>query len=95
MPTYEYQCTKCDHSFEIVQKITEDSITICDKCGGRLRKLLFPVGIVFKGSGFYVTDNRRPQPISSSDGNGSNGKKDSVEKKDVAEKPKEKAADTS
>lgn len=66
MPTYEYQCTKCDHSFEIIQKITEDAITACEKCGGRVRKVMFPVGIVFKGSGFYVTDNRKPHtPVAS------------------------------
>lgn len=67
MPTYEYQCTKCDHSFEIIQKITEDAITACEKCGGRVRKVMFPVGIVFKGSGFYVTDNRKPHTPASSE----------------------------
>lgn len=60
MPTYEYQCTKCENNFEIVQKITDDPISVCEKCGGRIRKIMFPVGIVFKGSGFHINDYRKP-----------------------------------
>ena len=56
MPTYGYQCTQCDNAFETVQKITDDPLTTCDVCGGPLRKKIFPVGIAFKGSGFYVND---------------------------------------
>ncbi len=56
MPTYGYQCTQCDNAFETVQKITADPLTTCDNCGGALRKKIFPVGIAFKGSGFYVND---------------------------------------
>jgi putative FmdB family regulatory protein len=66
MPTYEYQCTKCDHSFEIIQKITDDPISDCEKCGGRVRKVMFPVGIVFKGSGFHINDYRKPEKSSAS-----------------------------
>lgn len=58
MPTYSYACTKCDNRFDIVQSFTEDSLTQCEDCGGRLRKLFNAVGIVFKGSGFYRTDSR-------------------------------------
>ena len=62
MPTYGYRCTECDHSFEVVQKIAEKPISECEMCGGKLRKLLFPVGIVFKGSGFHINDYRKPEP---------------------------------
>jgi putative FmdB family regulatory protein len=56
MPTYGYKCTTCADTFEILQKITEDALTVCEKCGGKLKKLIYPVGISFKGDGFYVTD---------------------------------------
>jgi putative FmdB family regulatory protein len=56
MPTYGYQCTQCDNQFEIVQRISDDPLSKCDKCGGLLRKKIFPVGIAFKGTGFYVND---------------------------------------
>ena len=58
MPTYGYACTECEHRFETVQSFTEDSLTECPKCHGRLRKLFNAVGVVFKGSGFYRTDSR-------------------------------------
>jgi putative FmdB family regulatory protein len=58
VPTYQYACTECDHAFEQVQSFTEDSLTSCPQCEGRLRKIFNAVGVVFKGSGFYRTDNR-------------------------------------
>ncbi|QHD85112.1 FmdB family transcriptional regulator [Gordonia sp. JH63] len=64
MPTYSYACTECDNKFDIVQSFSDDSLTECPQCAGRLRKLFNSVGIVFKGSGFYRTDSR---PGSSSD----------------------------
>ena len=59
MPTYEYTCTECGEQVEVVQKFTDDALTVCTACGGRLRKVFSPVGIVFKGSGFYRTDSRK------------------------------------
>jgi len=56
MPVYEYLCTECDHQFEIHQKATERPLSRCPKCRGRVRKVFHPVGIIFKGSGFHVTD---------------------------------------
>jgi putative FmdB family regulatory protein len=56
MPTYGYECAACKEKFEVVQKITEDSLKVHEGCGGSLKRLLYPVGIVFKGSGFYVND---------------------------------------
>jgi putative FmdB family regulatory protein len=58
VPTYQYTCTDCGEPVEAVQKFTDDPLTVCAVCGGRLRKVFSPVGIVFKGSGFYRTDSR-------------------------------------
>ncbi|MQY29772.1 FmdB family zinc ribbon protein [Nocardia aurantia] len=58
MPTYSYQCTQCGDKFDIVQSFSDDALTTCEKCDGKLRKLFNSVGIVFKGSGFYRTDSR-------------------------------------
>jgi putative FmdB family regulatory protein len=58
MPTYEYACTECGDRTEVVQSISDAPLTTCTVCGGPLRKVFSPVGIVFKGSGFYRTDSR-------------------------------------
>lgn len=58
MPTYAYACTECDHRFETVQSFSDDALTVCPECEGRLRKVFNSVGVVFKGSGFYRTDSR-------------------------------------
>jgi putative FmdB family regulatory protein len=57
MPTYEYLCRDCSHRFETWQKMIDDPLTICPECGGHIRRVFFPAGIVFKGSGFYKTDH--------------------------------------
>ncbi len=59
MPTYQYACTSCGEQIEAVQRFTDDPLTVCPACGGTLRKVFSPVGIVFKGSGFYRTDSRK------------------------------------
>jgi putative FmdB family regulatory protein len=58
VPTYQYSCTECGHFFEAVQSFSDDSLTVCPECNGRLRKVFNAVGVVFKGSGFYRTDSR-------------------------------------
>ncbi|EST26671.1 FmdB family zinc ribbon protein [Streptomyces roseochromogenus] len=58
MPTYQYQCTECGEGLEAVQKFTDDALTECPNCSGRLKKVFSAVGIVFKGSGFYRNDSR-------------------------------------
>ena len=78
MPTYQYACTDCADRVEVVQKFTDDPLTVCASCGGRLRKVYSPVGIVFKGSGFYRTDSRAAQKDSEAakaSSNGSDAKK--------------------
>ena len=58
MPTYQYACTECGHAFEQVQSFSDDTLTVCPECQGKLRKIFNAVGVVFKGSGFYRTDSR-------------------------------------
>ena len=58
MPTYQYACTDCGHAFEQFQSFSDDALTVCPECSGKLRKLFNAVGVVFKGSGFYRTDSR-------------------------------------
>jgi putative FmdB family regulatory protein len=58
VPTYQYACNDCGEPLEVVQKFTDDALKVCPNCEGNLRKVFSAVGIVFKGSGFYRTDNR-------------------------------------
>ncbi|HET7234964.1 MAG TPA: FmdB family zinc ribbon protein [Actinomycetota bacterium] len=66
MPTYEYECTACGQHIEVFQRFSEDPLTTCGVCGGPLRKVFHPAGIVFKGSGFYATDSRSKKPSTTS-----------------------------
>jgi putative FmdB family regulatory protein len=59
VPTYQYQCTECGEPLEVQQSFTDDALTVCPNCGGRLRKVFNAVGVVFKGSGFYRNDSRQ------------------------------------
>jgi putative FmdB family regulatory protein len=68
VPTYQYACTECSHAFEQFQSFTDDALTECPQCDGRLRKLFNAVGVVFKGSGFYRTDSRSGSTSSTSEG---------------------------
>ncbi|HEX6473791.1 MAG TPA: FmdB family zinc ribbon protein [Candidatus Limnocylindria bacterium] len=58
MPTYDYQCRQCGHTIEVIHSMRESGPERCERCGGELRRVLFPAGIIFKGSGFYKTDSR-------------------------------------
>ncbi|MFI6637376.1 FmdB family zinc ribbon protein [Nonomuraea fuscirosea] len=75
MPTYQYACNDCGEQLEVVQKFTDDALTVCPSCQGNLRKVFSAVGIVFKGSGFYRTDNRSSSGSSSAASSGSSGEK--------------------
>jgi len=81
MPTYPYACTACDHRFEVVQSFTDDALTECPECSGRLRKVFGSVGVVFKGSGFYRNDSRSTSssstPAASSSSGSTSGSGDS------------------
>jgi putative FmdB family regulatory protein len=67
MPTYEYRCRDCGHSFDIVQKMSDEPLTHCPECGGDLRKVFAPPAISFKGSGFYATDHGKRKAKESAD----------------------------
>ncbi|MEK6465430.1 FmdB family zinc ribbon protein [Pseudonocardia alni] len=77
MPTYQYACTACDHRFEAVQSFSDDALSTCPNCGGKLRKVFSSVGIVFKGSGFYRTDSRSGSVSSGSGSSSESAKSDS------------------
>ena len=64
MPTYEYRCSSCTRTFEVVQRFSDPPLETCEECGGGLRRVFHPVGIVLKGSGFYATDNRSGKSLS-------------------------------
>jgi putative FmdB family regulatory protein len=92
VPTYQYSCNDCGHFFEIVQSFSEDSLTVCPECEGRLRKVFNAVGVVFKGSGFYRNDSRAPagsdkSPDKSPDKSSDNGSKEPAEKSSSTTKP--------
>ena len=93
MPTYQYTCTDCGEPVEAVQKFTDEPLTMCAACGGRLRKVFSAVGIVFKGSGFYRTDSRNGSGSSvtkdkqpSESASGTNGSADKPADKKAGEK---------
>ncbi len=93
MPTYSYACTECDNRFDAVQAFSDDALTTCPECSGRLRKLFGSVGVVFKGSGFYRTDSRDSSSKSSSS-NGSTTKS-SESSSSASEKSSQKPSDKS
>jgi putative FmdB family regulatory protein len=97
VPTYSYACTECGNRFDVVQAFTDDALTTCEQCSGRLRKLFNSVGVVFKGSGFYRTDSResaksetngsaKTSSSSGTDGSSSSDKSGSSEKSSSPEK---------
>lgn len=65
MPTYEYRCVSCEHQFERFQRMSDEPVKVCEKCGEPVKRLLFPVAIQFKGNGFYTTDYARRNGIGS------------------------------
>ncbi len=84
MPTYGYQCTECKHEFQVFQAMKDEPVSTCPQCSAPVKRLLYPVGVVFKGSGWYVTDSRKPEPSAESA-----GRPDTAEKKETTEKAAE------
>ena len=90
LPTYQYACTECGHAFEQFQSFTDDALTVCPECEGRLRKVFNAVGVVFKGSGFYRTDSRtdgKSATTSSSTSDSSSGEKKAETKTETKSTP--------
>lgn len=85
MPTYEYRCDDCEHQFEVFQKMSDDPVDECESCGSPVRRLLFPVAIHFKGSGFYTTDYARKKTLSAPNGNGGSAEGSSSDSSSASE----------
>jgi len=73
VPTYDYQCRACGNVTEVIHSMQEDGPSMCELCGGKLRRVLFPTGIIFKGSGFYRNDSRASSSSSKSESDTSAG----------------------
>jgi putative FmdB family regulatory protein len=95
MPTYSYKCTNCDHRFEARQRFSDDPLSECPVCGSPIRKVITPVGIVFKGSGFYVTDNKNGKSASTVNGSSSPSETEKSEKSEKTKKADGNAASSS
>lgn len=89
MPVYEYRCRNCNHQFEIQQSFSDDALTECPECSGALRKVFAPVGITFKGSGFYKNDSRSSSSssIAAGDSGSSSGGSDSSSSSESSSAP--------
>jgi putative FmdB family regulatory protein len=106
MPTYSYRCSACGHKFDQFQRFSEDTLTECPQCHGLVKRVIHPVGVVFKGSGWYITDSRKSPPAENGGtdkGEKSDGKEaaksdspksDPTKKPETSEPAKSKAATT-
>jgi len=88
MPTYGYRCGSCGHEFEIQQRISAEPLKVCPKCQGPLSKMLYPTGVIFKGSGFYKTDYKSTSSTSSSNGSESSSESKSDTKSETKSESK-------
>jgi putative FmdB family regulatory protein len=98
MPIYGYRCTQCEHELEVFQSMSDKPLTTCPVCGASLRKLLYPVGVQFKGSGFYTTDYRNggrksETKAGEASGEGESGKSGDKPVEKSGEKPAAKKTD--
>ena len=90
MPTYAYRCIACDHRFDATQRFADDPLTECPACGGLVKRVIGPVGVVFKGSGWYITDSRKSSEATNG-GKADAPKKDGAKTKDDAPRPADTA----
>ena len=95
MPTYQYACTECGHALEAQQSFTDDPLTTCPECSGRLRKVFSAVGVVFKGSGFYRNDSRSDAAAASASSSDPATKSDSSDSGSTTTKADKAAGSTS
>ena len=89
MPIYGYRCSSCGHEFEIQQRMSDDSLKVCPECQGELTKILYPTGVIFKGSGYYSTDYKTSSKSAS--GNGSSPSTESKPDSKPEPKPESKS----
>jgi putative FmdB family regulatory protein len=95
VPTYQYACTECGEPLEVVQKFSDDALTECPACGGRLRKIFSPAAIVFRGSGFYRTDSRKSSSATTTSTPKESTKKDDAKTETKSEAKKESKSESS
>ena len=99
MPTYEYLCQTCSHRFETWQKMTDEPLTVCPECGNHIRRVLYPAGVVFKGSGFYKTDHAEKKvaaiPPGSTESKSGEGASDSKTSSDSKTGSEQKSSESS
>ena len=96
MPTYVYRCDDCGHQFELFQRMSDDPVDTCPQCGSKVRRVIHPVGVVFKGSGWYINDSRAKNSAngSSSDDKTETKKSDDAKPTDTTKaEPAKTAAD--
>ena len=99
MPTYGYRCSSCGHQFEILQKMSDAPLTTCPKCQGKLTKVIYPTGIIYKGSGYYTTDYKATKqestPSNGSDPSSSDSSTDSSSSSETKAESKSKSGSES
>ena len=93
MPTYGYRCTKCGHQFEVFQRMSDEPIQTCPNCEGKVTKMLYPNGVVFKGSGYYSTDYKSSGSGASSNGSGSSTESKTESKPETKPESKSDSSD--
>ncbi len=89
MPIYGYRCSSCGHQLEVLQKLSDEPLKVCPQCQGKLTKVIYPAGVIFKGSGFYKTDYSSSK--AESNGNGSGSAPESKSESKVESKPESKS----
>src|ERR1700721_564490 len=87
LPTYGYQCTQCQHEFSVFQNMKDEPVRICPECSSAVKRLMYPVGIVFKGSGWYINDSRKPDTSESDEKAAKSDKSDKTDKSSGGDKP--------
>ena len=93
MPTYGYRCTKCGHEFEVFQRMSDRPVEICPNCQGEVTRVLYPAGVVFKGSGYYKTDYRDSGKSSSANGSSPSSESKSEAKAEPKSESKSESSD--
>ena len=93
MPIYGYRCSACGHQFEILQRVSDEPLKVCPQCQGKLTKILYPAGVIFKGSGFYTTDYKGSGKSGSANGSGASAAAKSEPKSETKSESKSESRD--
>ena len=93
MPIYGYRCSACGHQFEILQRVSDEPLKVCPQCQGKLTKILYPAGVIFKGSGFYTTDYKGSGKSGSANGSGASAEAKSEPKSETKSESKSESRD--